>query len=501
MHKKSVFRSKNLHATGLDEIESHVTSRLSFPLHTADAPASGPSVKGNRGVQLLIDRATWAAALGTLEVQMNSGQFAAWLKDSHFLEGGDGRLVIGVPNAFARETIERNYKPLVDDAVRKIAGRAVAITFVIDSRPTSKQVPAGVSKGSNRQRRQDTPPEPIDRLLDRFSFENYVVGRSNQLAHAAARRVSEKPGKTYNPLFIYGGVGLGKTHLLRAIATSVLKLLPTASILYATSETFTNDLVGAIRTGRTVQLRSKYRDIDVLLLDDVQFLAGRESTQEELFHTFDSLHAQGKQIVFTSDRPPHEIEPLSDRLVTRFACGLVADVQPPDIETRIAVLQTRAEVNGMLLPTAVAEYMAAKITTNIRDLEGALTRVLAFSNLEDRVLDVGTAKLALRGLAYGGKRQVLVLDDVLKAVADHFRLDTSAIVGPSRQRDLSHPRQIAMYLMRAMTSYSLPAIGAYLGNRDHSTVLHGYRKVASKLKSDSSLTDEIEFIQASILGS
>ena len=448
----------------------------------------------------MIDRSTWDAALGALEVQMSSGQFAAWLKDSHFVEGGAGRLVVGVPNAFARETIERNYKPIIDDAVRDVAGGDVVVTFVIDGQAGVRQTFASRSEAPREAPSRGTPAGFTDTLASRFSFGSYVVGRGNQLAHAAARRVSESPGKTYNPLFIYGGVGLGKTHLLRAIAGAVEEGSPGASVLYATSEDFTNDLVGAIRGGRTAQLRAKYRTADVLLLDDVQFVAGRESTQEELFHTFDSLHSQGKQIVFTSDRAPHEIQPLSDRLVTRFACGLVADVQPPDVETRMEVLRTRATASGVSLPDAVAEYMATTITRNIRDLEGALTRVIAFADLNMGTLTVDAARAALNGLAYGEARRVVVLEDVLEAVAEHFRVEASALIGPSRRRALSHPRQIAMYLMRGMTSHSLPAIGAGLGNRDHSTVLHGCHKVATSMASDPGLASDVESIRAAVLG-
>ncbi len=448
----------------------------------------------------MIDRSTWDAALGALEVQMTGGQFAAWLKDSCFVEGGERRLVVGVPNAFARETIERNYRPIVDEAVRSIAGREVVVTFVIDARSGAKQSSTGRPVPQREARDTDAAKVFTETLANRFSFGSFVVGRGNQLAHAAARRVSESPGKTYNPLFIYGGVGLGKTHLLRAIADSVAEARPEVNILYATSEDFTNDLIGAIRSGRTAQLRTKYRSADVLLLDDVQFVAGRESTQEELFHTFDSLHSQGKQIVFTSDRTPHEIQPLSDRLVTRFACGLVADVQPPDVETRMAVLRTRAKAVGVSLPEGVTEYMAAKITRNIRELEGALTRVLAFADLNGGGLEVATAKAALNGLAYGSARRILALEDVLEGVAEHYRVEAADLVGPSRRRGCSHPRQVAMYLMREMTSHSLPSIGAALGNRDHSTVLHGYHRVASSMESDADLASDIESVRAAILG-
>lgn len=448
----------------------------------------------------MIDRSTWDAALGALEVQMSSGQFAAWLKDSHFVEGGPSRLVVGVPNAFARETIERNYRPIVDDAVCDVAGRKVAVTFIIDGRLAGKPTAASPPVRQPGTRKPDPAAALKTTLASRFSFDSYVVGRGNQLAHAAAKRVSESPGNSYNPLFIYGGVGLGKTHLLRAIADAISESSPGTNVLYATSEDFTNDLVSAIRGGRTAQLRSKYRSADVLLLDDVQFVAGRESTQEELFHTFDSLQSQGKQIVFTSDRTPHEIQLLSDRLMTRFACGLVADIQPPDVETRMEVLRTRAKSGGVSLPDAVAEYMAAKITQNIRDLEGALTRVIAFADLNGRKLNVEMAKAALDGLAYGGARRIVTLEDVLEAVADHYRVEASALVGPSRRRDVSHPRQVAMYLMRGLTSYSLPAIGATLGGRDHSTILHGCQKVARTLDADADLAGEVESVRAAVLG-
>jgi chromosomal replication initiator protein len=344
-------------------------------------------------------------------------------------------------------------------------------------------------------------PAPFtDTLEARFTFDRFIVGRGSQLAHAAARRVSESPGGTYNPLFIYGGVGLGKTHLLRAIAAAVAAARPEATILYATSEDFTNDLIAAIRGGSTPRFRARYRSADVFLLDDVQLIAGRESTQEELFHTFDSLQAQGKQIVFTSDRTPHDIKPLSDRLTTRFACGLVADIQPPDTETRIAVLQARARTIGVAVPEAVTSHLANSITRNVRDLEGALNRVLAYADLNGVDLDVGTAESALQGLAYGPSRHVVALDDVLGAAAQHYRVAPADLVGPSRRRGISFPRQVAMYLMRQLTSESYPTIGAALGNRDHSTILHGYQKISDKLESDAGLAADIETLRAAVLG-
>ena len=431
---------------------------------------------------------------------MSSGQFAAWLKDSHFVEGDSDHLVVGVPNAFARETIERNYRPLVTDAIRDVAGRDVGITFVIagksdvDASSVARYAVAAAAVA------RQAPAPFTDTLEARFTFDRFIVGRGSQLAHAAARRVSESPGGTYNPLFIYGGVGLGKTHLLRAIAAAVAAARPEATILYATSEDFTNDLIAAIRGGSTPRFRARYRSADVFLLDDVQFIAGRESTQEELFHTFDSLQSQGKQIVFASDRTPHDIKPLSDRLTTRFACGLVADIQPPDTETRIAVLQARARTIGVAVPEAVTSHLASSITRNVRDLEGALNRVLAYADLNGVDLDVGTAESALQGLAYGPSRRVVALDDVLEAAAQHYRVAPADLVGPSRRRGISFPRQVAMYLMRQLTSESYPTIGAALGNRDHSTILHGYQKISDKLESDVGLAADIKTIRAAVLG-
>ncbi|MDP6507978.1 MAG: chromosomal replication initiator protein DnaA [Chloroflexota bacterium] len=448
----------------------------------------------------MIDRATWNAALGSLEVQMSSGQFAAWLKDSHFVEGGSNRLVVGVPNAFARETIERNYRPLVADAIREVAGRDVGVTFVVAGRSEPDGSTAARNAAPAAAVAIQEPAPFTDTLEARFTFDRFIVGRGNQLAHAAARQVSENPGAAYNPLFIYGGVGLGKTHLLRAIAAAVAAARPEATILYATSEDFTNDLIAAIRGGSTPGFRGRYRSADVFLLDDVQFIAGRESTQEELFHTFDALQAQGRQIVFTSDRTPHDIKPLSDRLTTRFACGLVADIQRPDIETRIAVLRARARTVGAQVPEAVTSHLANSITRNVRDLEGALNRVLAYADFNGVDLDVAAAEYALQGLAYGPSQRVLVLDDVLEGVAQHYRVAAADLVGPSRRRGISSPRQVAMYLMRQLTSESYPTIGAALGNRDHSTILHGYQKISGQLESDTGLAAEIETIRAAVLG-
>jgi chromosomal replication initiator protein len=330
-------------------------------------------------------------------------------------------------------------------------------------------------------------------------FEHYVVGSSNRFAHAASLAVAERPGGQYNPFFIHGGVGLGKTHLLHAIGHRALELHPHLAILYVSSEKFTNELISAIRGQRMEEFRARYRAIDILMIDDIQFIAGKESTQEEFFHTFNALYQSGKQVIISSDKPPRAISALEDRLRSRFEGGLIVDVQPPDYEMRMAILRTKAEELGATLPNDVVEYIAARDQTNIRELEGALNKVLFFAQTTGRPLTLQAAMEALTDAAIGARRAKITRADVVAAVAEHFGVTLEALRGRSRAKEIVGPRQVAMYLLREETQSSLLEIGQELGGRDHTTVIHGIEKVESQLQTDTALRSHVMAIREAIL--
>jgi chromosomal replication initiator protein DnaA len=339
---------------------------------------------------------------------------------------------------------------------------------------------------------------PVPRLNARYTFSTFIVGSSNQLAHAASQAVAEAPGQAYNPLFLYGGVGLGKTHLLHAIGHKALQMGLT--VLYVSSETFTNEIINAIRYRTQEEFRTKYRSVDVLLVDDIQFIAGKESTEEEFFHTFNTLYENSKQIVICSDRPPKAIVSLEERLRSRFEWGLIADIQPPDLETRVAILRTKADMLGRRVPDDVVTYLASQVHSNIRELEGSFNRLLAYSQLQNLPLTIETAKAALASIASDGRQRRVSVAEVLAAVADYYHIPTDVLQGKQRDKHIVVPRHVAMYLMRLETEASLLEIGQSLGGRDHSTVLHAYDKIAREMNENASLRKEVLAIRQQLLG-
>ncbi len=339
---------------------------------------------------------------------------------------------------------------------------------------------------------------PPPRLNARYTFSTFIVGNANQLAHAASLAVAEAPGQAYNPLFLYGGVGLGKTHLLHAIGHVAVER--NMSVLYVSSETFTNEIVNAIRYRTTEEFRAKYRSADLLLVDDIQFIAGKDSTEEEFFHTFNSLYESNRQIVICSDRPPKAIVSLEERLRSRFEWGLIADIQPPDLETRVAILSAKADMMQRMVPDEVISFLASRIHSNIRELEGSLNRLLAFSQLQGMPLTIDTAKAALASLATDGRQRRVSVADVLEAVAEHYRISQEDLCGKQRDKHIVVPRQVAMYLMRQETEASLMEIGQALGGRDHSTVLHGVEKINREINEDSALRKEVLSIRQQLMG-
>ena len=440
----------------------------------------------------------WEIARSQLRLQMTKSTYETWVRDTTCLAYEDGAFVIGVNNAYARDWLSLRLRPMIKQTLTNIVGRAADVTFVVQPTPIVDAVQASPVPLLDL----DAPAEmdvsykpPISEginLNPRYTFENFIVGSSNRMAHAVALSVSEQPGRAYNPLFLYGGVGLGKTHLLQAIGHAAL--LTGHRTLYVSSELFTNELINAIRTQSTDQFRAKYRTIDVLLIDDVHFIAGKEQTQEEFFHTFNALHAANRQIVMTSDRPPQAIPLLEERLRSRFAWGMIADIQPPNLETRIAILQVKAASMGRHVPDDVLTAIAQRAHRNIRDLEGALTNVLAHAEVSKRPPTVAVVEDALAYLAPAQSK--LRPEALLEIAAAYFGVNVADITGRSRTAKIALQRQIIMYLIREETGASLPQIGALLGGRDHTTVMHGCEKIATEIGHNADISRQVTELRA-----
>ena len=338
----------------------------------------------------------------------------------------------------------------------------------------------------------------LQNLNPNYTFDTFVVGTNNNLAHAASLAVAETPGQVYNPLFIYGGVGLGKTHLMQAIAHFIITNDPTRKVLYVTSETFTNELIDSVKNQKNSEFRKKYRNIDVLLIDDIQFIIGKESTQEEFFHTFNTLHGANKQIILSSDRPPKDMDILEDRIRSRFEWGLLADIQSPDYETRIAILRKKQELDGYSVSDDVIEYIASNIKSNIRELEGALNKIIAYANLEKREINIDLAEQVLRDIISPNEKKVITPEFIIDTVADHFDITPSDIVGSKRSSKIVFPRQIAMYLCREMLDAPLTGIGKMMGDRDHTTVMHGIEKIEKEMSAKDSVRNTVDILKKKI---
>jgi chromosomal replication initiator protein len=439
----------------------------------------------------------WQTALGQLRLQMTRATFDTWLKSSQGLSLQGDTLVIGVPNAYAKDWIEQRLEPTVQQTLTDINGRSLDCSFVVAPIHGSNGdlVALGGSAGPEIVFEQTPLPaltpngasSPVPKLNPRYTFETFVVGSSNRMAHAAAQAVAEQPAGRYNPLFIYGGVGLGKTHLLHAIGHAALGR--GQRVLVVSSEKFTNDLINAIRTHSTDDFRSVYRVADVLLIDDIHFIAGKESTQEEFFHTFNAIYESEGQIVMTSDRPPQSIATLEDRLRSRFQWGLQVDVEPPDLEMRIAILRGKNEQSSQPVPDPIIEIIAQAVQQNVRELEGALNRVIAYAQVNQLPLTVETARKALADLTL--RHEAPALDDILRVVAAHYGLGVTELSGRGRSAGVAEPRQVAMYLMREETDSSFQAIGGAIGGRDHTTVLHGWEKISRLIEQDPNLRRDI----------
>lgn len=453
----------------------------------------------------LAPETVWKAALGELEMQMTRATFNTWLQGTRALSCVDGEFVIGVRNDFAKDWLENRLYDLIVRTVSGVMGHPVEVRFVVWSDEIIAPRTAMVSQNGRAEvvpsqpgptpangRHEAEPPAEEGALNRRYTFSTFIVGANNRLAHAAALSVAENPGQTYNPLFIYGGVGLGKTHLLHAIGHRCRQ--DGRRVRYISAETFTNDLVMAIRTKTTPDFRERYRTVDVLLIDDIQFIAGKEGTQDEFFHTFNDLHSHGKQVIISSDRPPKSLATLEERLLSRFEWGLTADVQPPDEETRRAILLAKADDLNRYVPDEVTEFIAHNSRQNIRELEGALNKVIAYADLTDRPIDLELVNVALADTLRRSER--ISVEQIIDIVCRYYNVTADAIISSSRKSTIAHPRQVAMYLSRTETDASLPQIGAQLGPRDHTTVLHGAEKIKSLVDIDPQLRRDLLEIKA-----
>ncbi|MDN4494158.1 chromosomal replication initiator protein DnaA [Ureibacillus aquaedulcis] len=440
----------------------------------------------------------WKNVLAQVEQKISKPSFETWLKSTKLLSYKGSNVTIAAPNSFARDWLENHYVHLIAGILSELTGEDLLIKFVVqkDQDDDSVDLPVPVIQAKN----DDEHAEMIPGMLNpKYTFDTFVIGSGNRFAHAASLAVAEAPAKAYNPFFIYGGVGLGKTHLMHAIGHYVLEHNPNAKVVYLSSEKFTNEFINSIRDNKAVDFRNKYRNVDVLLIDDIQFLAGKESTQEEFFHTFNTLHTESKQIVISSDRPPKEIPTLEDRLRSRFEWGLITDITPPDLETRIAILRKKAKADGLNIPNEVMHYIANQIDTNIRELEGALIRVVAYSSLVNQDISTDLAAAALKDIIPNSKPRMITILDIQTAVGEHFNIKLEDFSAKRRTKSIAFPRQVAMYLSRELTDFSLPKIGDEFGGRDHTTVIHAHEKIVKLLKEDQLLQQDIKQIR-SVLG-
>lgn len=436
----------------------------------------------------------WGQALNKIQKKISKPSFETWLKSTKAHALKDDILVIVAPNEFARDWLEGHYSQLISTILLELTGEELDVKFII---PQSKlEDDIDVMIPPRRVIDEDEPTDfPQHMLNPKYTFDTFVIGSGNRFAHAASLAVAEAPAKAYNPLFIYGGVGLGKTHLMHSIGHYVIEHNPKAKVVYLSSEKFTNEFINSIRDNKAVDFRNKYRSVDVLLIDDIQFLAGKESTQEEFFHTFNTLHEESKQIIISSDRPPKEIPTLEERLRSRFEWGLITDITPPDLETRIAILRKKARAEGLDIPNEVMLYIANQIDSNIRELEGALIRVVAYSSLINKDINADLAAEALKDIIPSSKPKVVTILDIQRVVGEHYDIKLEDFKAKKRTKSIAFPRQIAMYLSRELTDFSLPKIGEEFGGRDHTTVIHAHDKISRVLQTDTQLQKRLKQIQ------
>lgn len=436
----------------------------------------------------------WQKTLNIIKGEMSEVSFNTWIKSCEPISISSDTIKISVPNSFTQDILEKRYKDLVANSIKVVCSKLFKIEFLISSDLNLEDIKKETKVVPQKNKSITVNDEMSTTLNPKYTFDSFVIGNSNRFAHAASLAVAEAPAKAYNPLFIYGGVGLGKTHLMHAIGHYILQNNPNAKVVYVSSEKFTNELINSIKDDKNEEFRNKYRNVDILLIDDVQFIAGKERTQEEFFHTFNALHDANKQIILSSDRPPKEIPTLEDRLRSRFEWGLIADIQIPDFETRMAILKKKAEVEKLNVANEVMIYIATKIKSNIRELEGALIRIVAYSSLTNREITVDLASEALKDIISKKQGKNITINLIQDIVSSYFNLRIEDLKSQRRTRNVAYPRQIAMYLSRKLTDMSLPKIGEEFGGRDHTTVIHAYEKISDNLNTDENLQHTIETI-------
>lgn len=449
----------------------------------------------------------WQLTLSELSKGLNKPSFETWFNLSRPVSMDDHHLVLKVPNEFTKEWFEKRYHGQIVQALKKITSDDYAVSFIVD--PDFQDTnhieirqnnfePSPSFKSSSINSLHNKSSNYISSFNPRYTFSTFVVGTCNRLSHAASLAVAESPARAYNPLFIYGGAGLGKTHLLHAIGQYAQINHGFPRVLYFSSEKFTNEFINAIRDNRTMEFRNKYRNMDILLIDDIQFLAGKEQTQEEFFHTFNALHDNNKQIIISSDRPPKEIPTLEDRLRSRFEWGLITDLQPPDLETRAAILKKKALSDKINIPDHVIHYIASKVVTNIRELEGAFIRIVAYASLYEEQITLELTETALQNIILT-RQKVITAQRIIKVTAENFNIKTEEILSKKRTQEIALTRQVAMYLCRVLTDLSLPKIGETFGGRDHTTVLHAFKKIEKLLSDNSDFKNRLDIIKNNIL--
>ncbi|MBB5021487.1 chromosomal replication initiator protein DnaA [Desulfurispira natronophila] len=458
----------------------------------------------------------WINVLGVLSTKLTEQNFYTWVEPMRFQQKSEDDVTLSVPSRFMKDIVEKRYLEVIEETVTRLEGKKLAIRIVVDSgedlspvsdndAPEKLQTDQGedelvLEAESSAQPHQRHAAHTMSHhvLSPRYTFESFVVGNSNEFAHAGALAVANKPGTTYNPLFVYGGVGLGKTHLMQAIGNTIFQKKPDARIVYVQSEVFTNEMINALKNGKIEEFRRRYRYVDVLLIDDIQFIAGKDRTQEEFFHTFNALHGEKKQIVLSSDKFPREIPDLEERLRSRFEWGLIGDIKPPDLETKLAILRKKAESIELDLPQDVALFIAKAIKNNIRELEGCLNRINAFNQLTGVDLSIDVIKSVLKDILMDTER-VISSDDIQRHVAQYHNLRVNDLKSKNRSAELSYARHIAMYLCRKLTNMSLPQIGREFGGRDHSTVVHAIKSVEARYNSDDKFKIELESIENQVM--
>jgi len=450
----------------------------------------------------------WQAVLGELEISLSKVNFTTWFKGTFILESSDDSITIGVPNAFTKSWLEKKHTSDILKALRNITEKEIKkINFKVASIKKSEpqEIEASAQKDGSfssiniiqdiKGPREKEAVKNSYGLNPKYTFDTFIVGKNNELARAASLAVSASPGSAYNPLFIYGGAGLGKTHLLQAIGHECLKKYQQKKILYITCEKFTNDYINSVYTGKASNFKDIYRSVDLLLIDDIQFLAGKEGTQEEFFHTFNTLHQNNKQVVLSSDRPPKSIPSLENRLLTRFEWGMIADISSPDLETRYAILESKLQEKQYLLEKAILTYLATNISSNIRELEGALNRIIAFHQLNNTPPTIDSVKKILSGLTTNLQKKSLLPKDIIHTVSNFYDIAIDDLIGKCREKKLVIPRQIIMYLLRNEINSSFPFIGQELGGRDHTTAMHAVAKIQNDYDNDERIRREIEQIR------